>query len=53
MQNLSVENYRQMISITMPKKHKRPGKIKQLTRLRVYAGAEHIHAAQQPTVWDK
>ena len=25
----------------------------QLTRLRVYAGAEHIHAAQQPTVWDK
>ena len=25
----------------------------QLTRLRVYAGAEHVHAAQQPTVWDK
>ena len=25
----------------------------QLTRLRVYAAAEHVHAAQQPTVWDK
>ena len=25
----------------------------QLTRLRVYAGAEHVHVAQQPTVWDK
>lgn len=24
-----------------------------LKRLRVYAGAEHNHAAQQPTVWDK
>jgi large subunit ribosomal protein L13 len=24
-----------------------------LTRLRVYAGAEHKHTAQQPTVWDK
>lgn len=24
-----------------------------LKRLRVYAGADHKHAAQQPTVWDK
>ena len=24
-----------------------------LTRLRLFAGAEHKHAAQQPTVWDK
>ena len=24
-----------------------------LGRLRLYAGAEHKHAAQQPTVWDK
>ena len=24
-----------------------------LTRLSLYAGAEHKHAAQQPTVWDK
>lgn len=23
-----------------------------LTRLRLFAGAEHIHAAQQPTVWE-
>ncbi len=25
----------------------------QLTRLRVYAGAEHVHQAQQPTAWTK
>lgn len=24
-----------------------------LTRLRLFAGAEHKHVAQQPTVWDK
>ena len=25
----------------------------QLTRLRVFRGAEHIHAAQKPEVWDR
>lgn len=25
----------------------------QLTRLRIFAGAEHTHAAQKPEVWDK
>ncbi|MCD7787254.1 MAG: uL13 family ribosomal protein [Oscillospiraceae bacterium] len=25
----------------------------QLTRLRVYRGAEHKHAAQKPEVWDR
>ena len=26
---------------------------KALTRLRLYAGAEHVHAAQKPEAWDK
>ena len=25
----------------------------QLTRLRVFRGAEHTHAAQKPEVWDR
>ena len=25
----------------------------QLTRLRVFRGPEHIHAAQKPEVWDR